>query len=96
MTREVTLTGVLRWRELEGGVYVLQGDDGRAYDLHGVEAHLPTDRTRPRAALRVRVRGQRLEGVADIHMVGPVVQVRDLEVLGEAGSEAGPDPRTVR
>lgn len=76
----VRLRGRLEWMDLEGGVYVLHAEDGRRYDLHGVEALLPRDSAR--RGLDVEVEGVLLAGAVDFHMVGPIVRVARLQVLG--------------
>lgn len=62
------LTGRVAYRDLEGGVWVLEGDDGRTYQLAGGDRKIKKD------GQRVEVEGQ----VADVmtaQMVGPVFDV---------------------
>lgn len=84
VAREVTVTGNLVWMNLEGGVYALETEEGTTYDLHEVEGRLPPEVARPDLpGVPVRVRGFLYEEVADIHMVGPVLHVEELELLWE-------------
>lgn len=64
------LTGTVLFRDIEGGVWVLDGDDGRTYEISGGDRNL-------------RKKGQRIEVEGDVDsaaltfaMVGPVLKVK--------------------
>jgi hypothetical protein len=67
--------------DLEGGVYVLRGDDGRSYDLHGVEAFLSAELKIDHEGVRVVVEGRLRGNLVDFHMVGPIIEVTALRLL---------------
>lgn len=64
------LTGTVVFKDVETGVWVLEGDDGRTYELAGGDR-------------KIKKNGQRIEVEGDVHggslsaaMVGPVFSVR--------------------
>jgi cob(I)alamin adenosyltransferase len=63
------LTGRVVYRDVEGGVWVLEGDDGRTYQLAGGDRKLKRD------GQRVELHGAVDSDVMTIHMVGPVFNV---------------------
>jgi cob(I)alamin adenosyltransferase len=63
------LTGRVVYRDLEGGVWVLEGDDGRTYQLAGGDRKIKKD------GQRVEVEGKVDDDAMTIHMVGPVFNV---------------------
>ncbi len=63
------LTGRVVYRDLEGGVWVLEGDDGRTYQLAGGDRKIKKD------GQRVEVEGDVDKDAMTIHMVGPVFNV---------------------
>jgi Protein of unknown function (DUF5818) len=65
----MTLTGRVVYRDLEGGVWVLEGDDGRTYQLAGGDRKIKKD------GQRVEVQGQVDPGAVTFFMVGPVLNV---------------------
>jgi uncharacterized membrane protein len=79
LERNVRWRGRLTWRDLEGGVFVLEAENGRRYDLHGVEDLLPGD-VDLESGVVVVVEGTIQEGLVDFHMVGTIVQVSLLEL----------------
>lgn len=64
------LTGRVVLREIEGGVWVLEADDGRTYQLQGGDRGLKRD------GARVEVEGDVDAGAITFAMVGPVLEVR--------------------
>jgi len=64
------LTGTVSLRDLEGGVWVLEGDDGRTYELVGGDGKLRTKGS------RIEVEGEIDSGAASFAMVGPVLRVK--------------------
>jgi hypothetical protein len=65
----MTLTGRVVYRDVEGGVWVLEGDDGRTYQLAG------GDRKIKKEGQRVEVHGDVDSQVMTIFMSGPVFNV---------------------
>ncbi|ATB34232.1 DUF5818 domain-containing protein [Melittangium boletus] len=63
------LTGRVVYRDLEGGVWVLEADDGRTYQLEGGDRKIKKD------GQRVEVEGEVARDVMTIAMVGPVFNV---------------------
>ena len=63
------LTGKVVYRDIEAGVWVLEGDDGRTYQLAGGDRKLKKD------GHRVEVHGEVDEEVMTAAMVGPVLNV---------------------
>ncbi|MGZ3460799.1 MAG: DUF5818 domain-containing protein [Archangium sp.] len=63
------LTGRVVFRDLEGGVWVLEGDDGRTYQLAGGDRKIKKD------GQRVEVQGDVARDVMTTAMVGPVFNV---------------------
>ena len=71
----MTLTGRVVYRDVEGGVWVLEGDDGRTYQLAGGDRKIKKD-------------GQRIEADGEVDrdaltaaMVGPVFTVASYRFL---------------
>jgi hypothetical protein len=69
------LTGKVAFRDLEGGVWVLEGDDGRTYELVG------GDRKMLRDGVRVQVEGELRRDAVTVAMIGPVVSVKHYKML---------------
>jgi cob(I)alamin adenosyltransferase len=69
------LTGSIAYRDLESGVWVLEGDDGRTYELAG------GDRGIKKQGKRVEVEGDVDSQAASISMVGPIFRVRQYRFL---------------
>ncbi len=63
------LTGKVVYRDVEMGVWVLEADDGRTYQLAGGDRKLKKD------GHRVEVQGEVDEEVMTAAMVGPVLNV---------------------
>jgi Protein of unknown function (DUF5818) len=63
------LTGRVVYRDVEGGVWVLEGDDGRTYQLAGGDRKIKKD------GQRVEVQGNVDRDVMTIFMSGPVFNV---------------------
>ncbi len=63
------LTGRVVFRDIEGGVWVLEGDDGRTYQLAGGDRKIKKD------GQRVEVHGDVARDVMTAAMVGPVFNV---------------------
>ncbi len=69
------LTGQVAFRDIEFGVWVLQGDDGRTYQLAGGDRKLKKD------GQRVEVEGDVNADLATAAMVGPVFNVKRYRCL---------------
>jgi hypothetical protein len=65
----VTITGVVRHVELEGGFYAIRGDDSVTYD----PTNLPVAFRRP--GLRIEAVARRRDDMLAIHQVGPMVEL---------------------
>jgi hypothetical protein len=65
----VKLTGRVVYRDLEGGVWVLEGDDGTTYQLAGGDRKIKKD------GQRIEVDGQIQRDAMTLQMVGPVLNV---------------------
>jgi hypothetical protein len=63
------LTGSIVFRDIEMGVWVLEADDGRTYELAG------GDRGIKKNGRRVEVEGKVERDAASIAMVGPILRV---------------------
>ena len=68
------ITGTVRRMSLEGGLWVLVGDDGEQYHLKDAPAGLRRD------GMRAEVDGERPDG-ASIAMVGSILAVRSWRAL---------------
>lgn len=64
------LTGKVAFKDLETGVWVLEGDDGRTYQLAG------GDRKLKKAGARVEAEGEVDQGAVGFAMVGPKFVVK--------------------
>lgn len=62
-------TGRVAYKDLEGGVWVLEGDDGRTYQLAGGDRQIKKD------GQRVEIQGDVDTEAMTIFMVGPVLNV---------------------
>ena len=69
------ITGTVEFRDLEGGVFQLKGDDGKRYTLLGSKKEL-----KAAAGQRVEVEGSADEGFG-IAMSGPQLKVDKLRKL---------------
>lgn len=68
------LSGKVAFRDLEGGVWVLEADDGQIYELAG-------DRRVQKHGKRIEVEGDVNSQGVGIAMVGPVLSVRRYRFL---------------
>lgn len=69
------LTGKVALRDLEGGIWVLEADDGQTYELAGADRKIKKD------GQRVEVEGAIHSRAATVGMVGPVLSVRSYRFL---------------
>jgi uncharacterized protein DUF5818 len=69
------LTGRIVFRDVETGVWVLESDDGRTYQLAGGDRKIKKD------GQRVEVEGKVDKDVMTIHMVGPIFNVASYRFL---------------
>lgn len=63
-------TGTVVFRDIEGGVWVFEGDDGRTYAISG------GDRTLRQNGRRIEVEGDVDKDAITFAMVGPVLKVK--------------------
>jgi hypothetical protein len=70
-----TLKGTVAFRDIEFGVWVLRGDDGKTYQLAG------GDRQLKKEGLRIEATGSVRGDLVTAAMVGPVFQVDSYRVL---------------
>jgi hypothetical protein len=77
----VTIAGVIRHFDLEGGFFAIRGDDGVTYDPSNLSEDFRRDGLRVRARVRLR------PDMGGIHMVGPIVDIIEIE-----RDSAVPDP----
>jgi cob(I)alamin adenosyltransferase len=69
------LTGRVVFRDIETGVWVLEGDDGRTYQLAGGDRKIKKD------GQRVEVEGDVARDMLTAAMVGPVFNVASYRFL---------------
>ena len=69
------LKGKIAFRDVETGVWVLEGDDGRVYKLAGGDRQIKKDGS------RVEVDGEVDDDAHTIGMVGPVLKVKTYRIL---------------
>lgn len=69
----VSGTGTVRWYDLEGGFYAIDGSDGTTYD----PMHIPADFQED--GLKVRFEATLRDDLASTHMIGPVIEIRSIE-----------------
>lgn len=73
----VCVTGTVRYVGLEGGFWAVRGDNDTTYDPRdGLPANFRQE------GLRVRVEA-RITDLSSVHMVGPIVEILDIERLIE-------------
>lgn len=70
----VHIVGTVRHREVEGGFFAIQGDDGVTYDPTNLPADFRKD------GLKVEADARRQDDMAGIHMAGPIVQIVRIRV----------------
>lgn len=71
----MTITGVVRHVDLEGGFFAIRGDDGVTYDPSNLDDAFRRD------GLRIRARVRPRPDMAGIHMVGPIVDIIEIDSL---------------
>jgi cob(I)alamin adenosyltransferase len=69
------IRGTVEFRDVEMGVWVLAGDDGRTYQIAGGRSSLLKE------GQRVEIDGDVDEAAMGISMVGPVLQVHGYKTL---------------
>jgi len=71
----VKLSGKVAFRDVETGVWVLEGDDGKTYQLAGGDRKLKKDGS------RIEVDGEVDKDALTAAMVGPVLTVKTYRFL---------------
>lgn len=69
------VTGTVKFRDLETGVWVLEADDGNTYLLRG------GDRKLKKSGARIEVEGSVTSDALTVEMVGPPFQVTSYRFL---------------
>ena len=69
------LRGAISFRDVETGVWVLQGDDGNTYELAGGDRHIKKD------GKRIEVEGDVDAAAVTLGMVGPLLRVKRYRFL---------------
>lgn len=64
------LTGKVVFRDIETGIWVLEGDDGKIYQLDGGDRKIKKD------GQRIEAEGDVMKNAVTIGMVGPVFRVK--------------------
>lgn len=64
------LTGTVAFRDIETGIWVLEGDDGKTYQLAGGDRKIKKD------GGRIEAEGDVVKDAVTIGMVGPVFEVK--------------------
>jgi len=72
---EQTLTGEVRYSNLEGGFYELVADDGERYD----PVNLPDEYKKDGLRVKFQIRAKR--DIVGIHMAGKIVEIVKIEKL---------------
>lgn len=81
--RQIHITGVVRYSELEGGFYAIRGADGITYNPINLPAEFRKDGLPVEAEARMR------NDMVGIHQVGPIVQLERIRARGAAGAAGG-------
>jgi hypothetical protein len=68
------ITGVIRYSELEGGSYAIEGSDGVTYDPSNLPPEFQKD------GLPIEAIARRSEDAAGIRMVGPIIELERIRV----------------
>ena len=66
---QLEFTGTVRWRELEGGFYAIDADDGRKFEPLNLSRDFRVD------GLRVRVIAKPRPDMASIRMYGTLIEI---------------------
>ena len=64
--------GTIRYNELEGGHYQLEGDDGTSYQVEGADPALKED------GAKVEIDGAVDKNAMSIAMTGPILKVKSV------------------
>ena len=70
-----SVTGTVRFFGFEGGFYGLRGDDSVTYDPTNLPKAFQVDGLRVQSRLNVRT------DLGGVHMVGPIVDIVDIETM---------------
>ncbi len=83
----IDTTGTIRFVRLEGGFYVIDGDDGEIYDPMNLPARFRKD------GYRVRIKGIIADDAASFHMYGTIIRIKEIEPIGSGtGGQRGHSP----
>lgn len=70
----IAVTGTVRHFDIEGGFFAIRGDDGITYDPVSLDRRFRID------GLRVRMVALIRNDLSGFHMVGPIVEIRRIEI----------------
>lgn len=70
---DLEFTGTIKYRQLEGGVWLIESDDGTTYEPNTVPSAFRKE------GLVVQVWADRREDRASIHMAGPIIEIKRIE-----------------
>jgi cob(I)alamin adenosyltransferase len=69
------LTGKVSFRDIETGIWVLEGDDGKTYQLDGGDRKIKKD------GQRIEAEGDVIKNAVTIGMMGPVFRVKSYKFV---------------
>ena len=69
--------GLVVYKEIEGGFFAIEGDDGKTYDPVNLPEAFRKD------GLRVRLTARKKEDMAGIHMHGTIIEIVDISKAPE-------------
>ena len=67
------IQGIIVHKDLEGGFYAIEGDDGRVYDPIDLPEQFKKD------GLKVKIKAKLRNDVGSIHMVGDIIEIVDID-----------------
>ncbi len=71
----ISITGKVKYIDLEGGFFGIVGDDGNKYDPNNLAAEYQTD------GLSVKIQAQILKDQAGSHQWGTLIKIINIEVV---------------
>ena len=81
-TNSKEITGTLLYKDLEGGFYGFDGDNGNKYTLRNLAPEYKKN------GIKLHVRGRIREDIMTFTQYGSVFEVEDVKVLDESGVKA--------
>jgi len=71
----IELQGTVVYKDLQGGLFIIDGDDGKTYDPINLPEAFKKDGIRVHATIRAR------DDVGSIHMVGDIIEIVDIDAV---------------